>query len=104
MKAAVVAAGIGAAFGNSRTLNLTDILLHFDGRSLCCRYVDALNHSGIEEPVRGVGFNLDGIDYSLDVVRTKAEILPRLRGSIRPACPNEVTDVVTGRMHKHERC
>jgi choline kinase len=104
MKVVMLAAGIGAGLGNSRTLNLPNILLRFDDRSLLQRHIFILKRSGIEELVLGVGFNRDGIDYSADVERTNAEILPRLSASAGHARPNAVTDGATGRMSKHERC
>jgi choline kinase len=104
MKVVMLAAGIGAGLGNSRTLNLPNILLRFDDRSLLQRHISILKRSGIEELVLGAGFNRDGIDYSVDVERTNAEILPLLSASTRHASPNAVTDVATGRTSKHERC
>ncbi len=100
----MLAAGIGAGLGNSRTPNLPNTLLRFDDRSLLQRHIFILKRSSIEELVLGVGFNRDGFDYSVDVERTNAEILPRLSASTRHASPNAVTDVATGRMSKHERC
>ncbi len=100
----MLAAGIGTRLGNSRTLNLPNILLRFDDRSQLQRYIFTLKRRGIEELVLGVGFNRDGIDCSVDVERTNAEIVPRLSASTGLAKPNAVTDGATGRMSKHERC
>jgi choline kinase len=104
MEVVLFAARIGAGLGNSRTLNLPNIVLRFDDRSLLQRHLFILKRSSIEELVLGVGFNRDGVDYSVDPVATNAEILPRLSASTRHASPNAVTDVGTGRMSKHERC
>jgi choline kinase len=54
MKAVMLAAGIGAGLGNSRTLNLTKILLRFDDRSLQQHHIDILKRYGIEKPIRDV--------------------------------------------------
>lgn len=117
MKAVMLAAGISAGLGNSRTHNLTNILLRFDDRSLQQRHIDILKRSNIEEPIRDViltsgretfGFeNVTGlpwieIDYSVDIKWANAEILPRLSASTRHASPKAVTDGATGQMFNHE--
>lgn len=104
MKAAMLAAGMGAGLGNSRTLNLPNIVLRFDDRSLLQRRIDILKGSCIEELLLGVGFNRDAIeiDYSVDVERTNAEILHSLSASTRQASPNTVTECATGRMSNHK--
>ena len=102
----MLAAGIGAVFGNSRTLDLTNIFLHFGGRSLRHRYVDRLRRSNIGEAALGAGFNPGGIeiDFSIDVEWANAECLPRLNASTRHASRNAVADSPTGRMSNNERC
>jgi hypothetical protein len=106
MKAVMLAAGIGAGFGNSRTLNLTNIFLRFGGRSLRHRSIDRLRRSSIEERALGTGFKPGGIeiDFSVDVESANAECLPRLNTSTRHASRNAVTDSPTGRMSNNERC
>jgi len=103
MNQVLLAARVGAGLGNSPILNLPNILLRFDGRSLLQRHIFIRKRSGIEKLVLGVGFNRDGVEQCVDVERTNAEVRPRLSASIRHGSPSAVTNDVTG-TSKYERC
>ena len=102
MKAVVLAAGIGAALGNSRAGNLTNILLRFAGPVFRHRRIDRLKRSGIEELVLEFKPDATEIDCFVDVEQTNVEFLPRINASTRHASHSAVSDGATGRMCNHE--
>ena len=113
----MLASGIGAGFGDSRTSKLAKICLRFRDWPLPRRHIDMLKRCGIEEPHRDLivtsgreKFRFEDvtrfpgieIDYAVDIERANAEFLPGLNASTRHASRNAVTDSATGRLPNHE--
>lgn len=65
MKAVMLAAGLGARLGTSKTRSSPKVLLRFGGKSLLQRHIDILKRHGIEEFVLGVGFHREEIDQEV---------------------------------------
>ena len=66
MKAIMLAAGIGARFGNSSEKKSPKVLLQLAGKTLLERHIEILDHNGVKELVLGVGFNREQIEAEIE--------------------------------------
>jgi len=66
MKVVMLAAGIGARLGQSNAETVPKILLHFDGKSLLERHINAFHRLGVTELVLGVGFHHEDIQQEIE--------------------------------------